>query len=83
LPKQPALEFLAQHEGYQRGYYTGYLGPVNVDGTTHLFVNLRTAQIIGANAYLYVGGGLVSSSDPELEWQETVEKTKTVGSVLA
>ncbi|MDQ0315393.1 chorismate-binding protein [Amorphus orientalis] len=82
LPKAPALDFLTAHEGYDRSYYTGFLGPVGFDGATDLFVNLRTAQIIGGTAYLYVGGGIVAQSKPDVEWQETVEKTKTVGTVI-
>jgi isochorismate synthase len=82
-PKAPATAFLRNHEGYDRSCYTGYLGPVDIDGGSDLYVNLRTSQIIGDKIYLYVGGGIVGDSDPEAEWQETVEKTKTIGAVLA
>lgn len=82
MPKQPALEFLAAHEGYDRDYYTGFLGPVGFDGDTDLYVNLRTSRIIGDTAYLYVGGGIVAQSQPDVEWEETVQKTKTVGTIL-
>lgn len=82
MPKKPAYDFLLENEGYERGYYTGFLGPVGLDGATDLYVNLRTAQIIGDTAYLYVGGGIVGDSRPEVEWEETVQKTRTVGSIL-
>lgn len=82
MPKTAARDFLKANEGYDRGYYTGFLGPVNFAGRTDLFVNLRTAQIVGDRAFLYVGGGIVAGSDPQVEWQETVEKTKTVGEVF-
>ena len=82
MPKQPALDFLTAHEGYDRDYYTGFLGPVGFDGGTDLYVNLRTSQIIGDTAYLYVGGGIVAQSQPDVEWEETVQKTKTVGTIL-
>lgn len=81
-PKAPAVAFLREHEGYDRSCYTGFLGPVDIDGGSDLYVNLRTSQIIGDDIYLYVGGGIVGDSDPEAEWQETVEKTKTIGAVL-
>jgi len=81
-PKAPAVAFLREHEGYDRSCYTGFLGPVDIDGGSDLYVNLRTSQIIGDDIYLYVGGGIVGDSDPEAEWQETVEKTKTIGVVL-
>ncbi len=82
MPKPPAIEFLKRFEGYDRGYYTGYLGPVDWDGSTKLYVNLRTAQILGQEISLYVGGGIVETSNPAREWIETVEKTKTVGSII-
>lgn len=44
-PKAPALDFIHRHEGYDREWYSGFLGPVNVGGESHLFVNLRTMKI--------------------------------------
>ena len=82
MPKPKAAAFLTEHEGYDRDYYTGFLGPVDFNGRTDLFVNLRTSQIIGSTVVLYVGGGIVSDSQPDVEWQETIEKTKTVGSIF-
>ncbi len=82
MPKPKATAFLAENEGYNRDYYTGFLGPVDFDGRTDLFVNLRTSQIIDSTVILYVGGGIVSDSQPDVEWQETIEKTKTVGSIF-
>jgi isochorismate synthase len=83
MPRQPAIDFLEREEGYDRAYYCGYLGPLNIDGSSDLFVNLRAAQIIGRTVHLYVGAGLVDGSVPADEWQETVEKSKTLGAVIA
>lgn len=82
LPRDEAMAFLRAHEGYDRCCYTGYLGPVGIQGGTDLFVNLRSAQIVGDQLCLYVGGGIVPGSDPDLEWQETVEKTKTIAGAV-
>ena len=82
LPRPAAHAFLQAHEGYDRGCYTGYLGPVGFDGRTDLFVNLRSAQLLRDSYVLYVGGGLVEGSDPAVEWRETVEKSRTIGDVL-
>ncbi len=49
---------------------------------TSLYVNLRCMQITASGAQLYVGGGITASSDPEAEWEETVNKLETVGKVL-
>ena len=83
MPRIPAREFILREEGDTRGFYTGYLGPKDLDGATQLFVNLRSARVSGRQISLHVGGGIVAASDPELEWQETVEKTKTIGRILS
>lgn len=84
MPKVPALAFLQQHEGYDRAYYSGFLGPVNVEapGISRLFVNLRCLQMRATEAILYAGTGLTIDSDPEREWQETEMKMQTVAAVL-
>ena len=84
MPKMPALAFLQQHEGYDRAYYSGFLGPVNVvaPGISRLFVNLRCLQMRATEAILYAGTGLTIDSYPAREWQETEMKMQTVGAVL-
>ena len=49
---------------------------------THLFVNLRCMQLRNDEAILYVGGGITKDSEPEKEWVETVNKTKTMKNVF-
>ncbi|WP_242918559.1 chorismate-binding protein [Pontibacter liquoris] len=82
LPKAPALQFILQHEGYDRSYYSGYLGPVNSAAGTHLYVNLRCMQLVAQEAILYAGAGITADSSPEKEWQETQHKMQTIGWVL-
>ena len=84
MPKAAALEFLHRHEGYDRAYYSGFLGPVNVasPGVSRLYVNLRCLQLRPTEAILYAGTGLTIDSDPGREWQETELKLQTVGSIL-
>ncbi len=84
MPKVPALAFLQQHEGYDRAYYSGFLGPVNVvaPGISRLFVNLRCLQLRATEAVLYAGTGLTIDSDPAREWQETQMKMQTISAVL-
>ena len=84
MPKGAALEFLRRHEGYDRAYYSGFLGPVNVaaPGVARLFVNLRCLQVRAHEAILYAGTGLTVDSDPEREWQETEMKLQTISAVL-
>ncbi len=49
---------------------------------SNLFVNLRCMQLNNDQALIYVGGGITKDSDPEAEWEETVNKTQTIKSVL-
>ena len=45
MPKDKALAFILRHEGYDRSFYSGFLGPVHIDGQSHLYVNLRCMQL--------------------------------------
>ncbi|WP_299700814.1 isochorismate synthase [uncultured Pontibacter sp.] len=83
LPKEPALRFILDHEGYDRSYYSGFLGPVNSIAGTHLFVNLRCMQLLEHEAVLYAGAGITGESSPEKEWQETQHKLQTMGKILS
>jgi isochorismate synthase len=84
MPRTAALDFLARHEGYDRAYFSGFLGPVNVaaPGVSRLFVNLRCLQVRAEDAILYAGTGLTIDSDPQREWEETEYKMRTVAAVL-
>lgn len=53
-----------------------------VKSTTELYVNLRCMQLKGAQALVYVGGGITEASDPIKEWEETVAKSRTMLQVL-
>jgi isochorismate synthase len=82
MPLEPSLEFLQQHEGYDREFYSGYLGPVNVDNNIFLFVNLRCMQLLEGQALVYAGAGVTSDSTPETEWEETEMKLNTLLKVI-
>jgi isochorismate synthase len=82
-PLEPALEFLKQNEGYDREFYSGYLGPVNVGNDLHLYVNLRCMKLTDGKASLYAGAGITFDSIPEKEWEETEMKFNTLLNVIA
>ena len=82
MPKEAALAFLRAHESHNRSFFSGYLGPVNVNEETHLFVNLRCAQLLNQQAVLYAGAGVTVDSDPEKEWEETEAKMRTLLEVI-
>lgn len=83
LPKEPSLRFILDHEGYDRSYYSGFLGPVNSEAGTYLFVNLRCMQLLEHEAVLYAGAGITGESSPEKEWQETRHKLQTMFKILS
>jgi isochorismate synthase len=49
---------------------------------SNFYVNLRCMQLKNDRALIYVGGGITKDSEPENEWEETLNKTKTMGKVL-
>lgn len=78
MPKKAALEIISETEKRDRRYYSGYLGPIKNNGDFDLFVNLRSMELTENCVQLHVGGGITTLSDPEKEWEETVEKSHTL-----
>lgn len=82
LPKKCAQAFILSHEQHDRSYYSGFLGPVNINEKTDLFVNLRCLQLFNEQFVLYSGAGITSSSEPLNEWVETDNKMLTMLNVI-
>ncbi|MDP6339698.1 MAG: chorismate-binding protein [Candidatus Marinimicrobia bacterium] len=82
MPKYSALRFIAANEHLNREFYSGFLGPVNMDGVSRLYVNLRCMQILRTRAVLYAGAGITHDSIPEKEWEETALKCQTLLDVM-
>lgn len=82
MPKEIASQFILENEGYFRDFYTGYLGTVNMNEQSHIFVNLRCMQVLDKQAILYAGGGITKHSKAQKEWEETEMKFKTLLQVL-
>ncbi len=83
LPKDKSMDFIRRNEKHNRGYYSGFLGPVNLDEKIQLFVNLRCMKVLHDKLVLYVGGGITSDSVPEDEWNETEIKAETLLSIIS
>lgn len=82
MPRKEAHEFLQENEGFDRSFFAGFLGPVNVEGETSIYVNLRTASFKGDKAILYAGAGVTEDSDPDKEWVETELKCQIIGKFI-
>jgi isochorismate synthase len=76
LPKEEARQFILANEGYDRRYYTGFLGWFDPEGETSLYVNLRCLHYdrILKQSTVYAGGGLLPTSSRTKEWEETRKK---------
>ncbi|MEQ8361640.1 MAG: chorismate-binding protein [Cyclobacteriaceae bacterium] len=82
MPREESIAFLKSNESFDRSFYSGYLGPINFENKTSLFVNLRCMQWCGDKAILYAGAGVTIDSIPEKEWEETEMKMNTLLQVI-
>ncbi|MBN7812221.1 chorismate-binding protein [Algoriphagus sp. H41] len=82
MPRKESHEFLQANEDFDRSFFAGFIGPVNIQDETSIYVNLRTASIKGDTAILYAGAGVTEDSDPEKEWEETELKCQIIGKFI-
>jgi aminodeoxychorismate synthase component I len=73
-PKRRAREIIAELEPEPRGLYTGAIGWLGFNGESQFSIAIRTALIEAGEAHFHVGAGIVADSQPEAEWQETLDK---------
>ena len=83
LPKRETFNFIIQNEHTPRRYYSGFMGMLDPESDTHLYVSLRCMNIEGNHYHLYAGGGLLKDSTEEQEWQETEAKLETMRRCIA
>jgi menaquinone-specific isochorismate synthase len=81
-PRDEALAFILEHEGFDRGRYAGAVGWVDGAGNGSWAVSLRCAALDGPVARLYAGNGIVADSDPAAELAETRAKFQAMLSAL-
>ncbi|MFQ5560638.1 MAG: anthranilate synthase component I [Nitrospinota bacterium] len=73
-PKIRAMEIIEEIEPTRRGVYGGAVGYFGFSGNMDMAIAIRTIVLKGRKAYIGVGAGIVADSDPESEYQETVNK---------
>ena len=71
LPRDAAMEFLAEEEPFERGWYAGPVGWFDAEGNGVFAPALRTGVSTGSGWRLFAGAGIVEGSVPALEWEET------------
>ncbi|MCK5661837.1 MAG: chorismate-binding protein [Thiotrichaceae bacterium] len=83
VPKQEAMHFILENEGFERQLYCGYLGPCHLKPEQiKLYMNIRCMQLFDHTAILYVGAGITKDSKPLDEWEEINLKSQTLLSLL-
>jgi isochorismate synthase len=82
MPLETAMNFLEANEGYDREFYSGYLGPVNYQNESSIFVNLRCMKLLEDKVRIYAGAGVTADSIPEREWDETEMKMRGMLSLI-
>ena len=82
-PKIRAMQIISELEQTARGPYAGCVGYFSFNGNLDTCITIRTALLKDGKAYVQAGGGWVSDSTPEGEFQETVNKSKAMLKAVA
>ena len=82
-PKIRAMQIISELEGTTRGPYGGCVGYFSFNGNLDTCITIRTALLKDGKAYVQAGGGWVNDSEPESEFEETVNKSKAMLKAVA
>jgi para-aminobenzoate synthetase component 1 len=77
-PKIRSMEIIDELEGLRRSVYTGAIGYLAFNGDMDTSIVIRTFVIKGGKVYFQAGGGIVADSDPEKEYEETLQKASAL-----
>lgn len=75
-PKIEAMKDMDKLEHSARGLYTGSIGYISCNGDCDLNIVIRTAVWQNGIYHIGIGGGITCESDPEAEYEETLQKAK-------
>jgi len=81
-PRQGAIARIARRESFERGWYAGPVGWMNLDGDGEFAVGLRSGVVRGRDAWVFAGAGIVGDSDPRAELMETDLKLRPMLAAL-
>ncbi|MFO8030298.1 MAG: anthranilate synthase component I [Cyclonatronaceae bacterium] len=77
-PKVRAMEIIDEMERTKRGPYAGAVGYFDFSGNMDTCIAIRTMVVTDEDIYIQAGAGIVADSDPELEYEETVNKARAL-----
>jgi anthranilate synthase component 1 len=75
-PKVRAMQIIDELEPERRGVYGGAVGYIGFDGNMDVAIAIRTIVARDGEMWLQAGAGLVEASDPDKEYEETVNKAR-------
>ncbi|WP_335999742.1 aminodeoxychorismate synthase, component I [Halorientalis halophila] len=81
-PKPRTMEIIDEVEATRRGPYTGSVGIFGFDGRATLNIVIRTLVRYGDEYHLRVGAGIVHDSEPDREYEETLDKARALVSAV-
>jgi isochorismate synthase len=82
IPREEAYQFIVDREGYDRRYYSGFVGRIAPKGQNELFLNLQCMEILPNTLNMYIGSTLVADTTASEEWKKTEAKLKTLRTLL-
>ena len=82
-PKVRALEIVRELEPIRRNVYSGAVGYIGWHGDADTAIAIRTAVIQDGRLHVQAGAGIVHDSDPEKEWDETMNKGRALFRAVA
>ena len=82
-PKIRALEIIQELEPHKRNIYAGAIGHIGWNGDADMAIAIRTAVIQDGHLHVQAGGGIVYDSDPNAEWEETMNKGRALFRAVA
>lgn len=77
-PKVRAMQIIDEMEPTKRGPYAGAVGYIDYRGNMDTCIALRTIVVTQNRAYIQAGAGLVADSEPQAEYQETMNKARAM-----
>ncbi|MFW6305984.1 MAG: anthranilate synthase component I [Bacillota bacterium] len=77
-PKIRAMEIIDELEKEPRGVYAGAVGYIDLRGNLDTCITIRTIYQLDDKIYIQVGAGIVADSNPEKEYEETLNKARAL-----
>ena len=81
-PKIRAMQIIDELEGQPRGPYAGAVGYFAADGSMDTCIAIRTMTMRGKEISVQAGAGIVADSDPEREYEETINKARALAQAV-